>query len=302
MDLSIIIVSFNTKEVTLACLNSIVKNTQGIKYEIIVIDNNSIDGSVEALKKLPNKALRVVENKKNLGFAAANNQGIKAAHGRYLLFLNSDTLIKDDLFREMVAWLDREPEIGIATCALHNKDGSLQGTGGYFPTLLRVFSWMTIEDIPFIDKLIKSFHPLHSKSLFRNEHFYKRKRHLDWLTGAFLLVRRQVTDDIGGWDEQYFMYAEDTDFCFRAKKKGWQIFYNPQWSITHLGGASGTAEFSILSEIKGLKRFYKKFYPEWQYPILRFLFKLGSLGRMLIFGILEGRKAFKIYAKAFQEA
>lgn len=302
MDLSIIIVSFNTKDVTRACLDSILKNTKGIKYEIIVVDNASSDGSALAVRKLQAKGVKVIENRKNLGFAAANNQGIKIAKGNYLLFLNSDTLLKDNLLVEMIAWMDANPKVGLASSALKNKDGSLQGTGGYFPSLLRVFSWMTIEDIPFVDKIIKPFHPLHSKSVFKNEQFYKTKHELDWLTGAFLLVREKVVQDIGGWDEKYFMYVEDTDFCFRAKRAGWGVFYNPQWSITHLGGASGTRELSILSEIRGVKRFYQKFYPRWQYPVLRFLLKMGSLGRMLILGILEGRRTAQIYAQAFQEA
>lgn len=302
MDLSIIIVSFNTRELLLNCLASLKENIKGIKYEIVVIDNASNDDSVEALGRLKTKNLRLIKNKKNLGFAAGNNQGIKAARGRYLLFLNSDTIIKDNFLPEMLNWMDRNHRVGIASCGLINKDGTIQGTGGYFPNLLRVFSWMTIEDLPLVDRFIKPFHPLHAKSFFRNESFYRRKQELDWVTGAFFLVRKEVVRSVKKWDEKYFMYVEEVDFCFRAKQKGWRVVYNPDWQITHLGGASSTAEFPILSEIRGLKRFYKKFYPIWQYPLLRVLLKVGSFWRMLVFGILEGGKSFKIYVKAFSQA
>ncbi len=302
MDISIVIVSFNTKKILLDCLDSIKKQTRGLKYEIILVDNASEDGSVEAVRKLRVDGLRVIANKKNLGFAAGNNQGLKVARGKYILFLNSDTIIKSNILKEMLIWLDANPKVGIATCTLRNKNGSLQGTGGFSPNILRVFSWMTIEDIPFVDRIIKPFHPLHGKSFFKNEGFYQKKRELDWVTGAFLLIRKEVINDIGNWDEKYFMYVEEVDLCFRAKKKGWQVFYNPTWSIVHLGGASSTAEFPILSEMRGLKRFYKKFYPAWQYPLLRLFLKLGSLGRIILLGILEGGKSAKIYVQAFKEA
>lgn len=292
-DLSIVIVNYNTKELTLSCIESIKKNTREIKYEMIVVDNGSqkdqrIDGSIF--------------NDRNLGFSKANNIGIRKAKGRYILLLNSDTLLHDNVLGEMVEWMEENQKIGIATCALKNKDGSLQGTGGYFPNLLRVFSWMTIQDLPYIDTIIKPFHPMKEKSLFRNDQFYKIERELDWVTGAFMMIRRKVVDQITGLDEDYFMYTEDTDFCFRARKAGWKVVYNPKWSITHLGGKSSTKEFPLLSEYKGLKTFYKKHYPGWQYPILRFLLKIGALWRMVFLGILEGGEAFRVYAKAFKQA
>src|SRR3972149_7537610 len=163
IDLSIVIVNYNTKELTLSCIDSIKKSTQKIRYEIIVVDNGSqkdqrIDDSIF--------------NSKNLGFSKANNIGIKKAKGKYIRRLNSDTLLHDNVLEEMVEWMEENQKIGIATCALKNKDGSLQGTGGYFPTLLRVFSWMTIQDLPCVDTIIKPFHPMKEKSPFKNDQFY----------------------------------------------------------------------------------------------------------------------------------
>lgn len=273
VDLSVVIVNYKTEKLTEECVKSVKKFTKEIKYEVIVIDNSV----------------------NNLGFAGGNNVGIKKSKGRYVLLLNSDTLIHDNVLGEMAAWMDENPKIGIATCALKNVDGSLQGTGGYFPTLLRVFSWMTIQDLPFVDNIIKPFHPMKEKSFVRGDSFYQKIREVDWVTGAFMMIRKEVVDDIGWLDEGYFMYTEDTDFCFRAKEKGWRVVYNPKWSITHFGGKSSTREFPILSEFKGVKIFYKKHYPKWQYPILRFFLKLGSLWRILLINP-------KIYAKAFIEA
>jgi N-acetylglucosaminyl-diphospho-decaprenol L-rhamnosyltransferase len=111
-----------------------------------------------------------------------------------------------------------------------------------------------------------------------------------------------VFEQIGQWDEGYFMYTEEVDVCYRAQQKGWKVFYNSDCAIIHLGGASGTKESSILLEFEGVKRFYNKHYQPWQYPLLRLLLKVGSLGRMLLLGIIEGKESAKIYAKAFWKA
>ena len=290
--------------VTLSCLKSLVANTKKVNFEVILIDNASADGSIEKIQssRLKIQNMKIVRNKKNLGFAKANNQGIKLAQGKYILLLNSDTLVTNNVIGEMAIWMDNNPKVGIASCKLLNEDGSIQGTGGYFPTLPRVFSWMTIEDIPFIDRLIKPFHPMRSKSFYKNFNFYKKEKELDWLTGAFLFIRRKVFDDIGSINEDYFMYTEDVDFCYRAKMAGWNVSYLPRWSITHFGGASSTKEFPIISEFEGIKLFYKKHYPSWQYPVLRLFLKTGSLLRILAMGIIYGKEAGATYAKAFKIA
>jgi len=301
MDLSIIIVSFNTKDILISCIKSVKKYTNGLDYEIIVVDNASIDGSVKASKDL---GAKVIENKKNFGFAVANNQGMGLSRGEYTLFLNSDTEINDNVLGEMVRWMKGNPKVGVATSAFKNKDGSLQATGGYSPTLPRVFSWMTIQDFPLVDKFIKPFHPFHSKSFFsKGDSFYNSQKELDWVTGAFLMTKKEILNKIGGWDETFFMYFEEVDLCFRIKSLGYQVWYLPKWSIIHLGGASSkTGEFSLLKEYEGVKKFYKKHYPPWQYQVLRLLLKIGALGRIILFGILEGTASAKIYAKAFKIA
>lgn len=302
IDLSIVIVNFNTKELTINCVKSVLKHTKKINYEIIVVDNGSKDGSIGGFKTIKSNRVFPIDNKKNLGFSAGNNAGIKKSKGRYVLLLNSDTVVKDNVLGEMTAWMDKNVEVGIASCALRNEDGSLQGTGGYFPSLIRVISWMSIEDLPLVSRVIKPFHPMQTKSFFKDRNFYSKYREFDWLTGAFMFIRREVLSEIGTFDENYFMYTEDTDFCFRAKAAGWRVVYNPRWSIIHLGGKSSkTREFPILSEFKGIKTFYKKHYPKWQYPIAAFFLKFGALWRMVVLGILEGKEAATIYAKAYKQ-
>lgn len=305
IDVSIVVVSFNTKDITLDCLHSVLKNTAGIKYEIIVIDNASTDGSIESIKKLTSKnpTIYLIENKHNVGFAAANNQGTQRAKGKYVLFLNSDTVIETNVVGELKTWMDQNKEVGASGVKIIGKDSRLQEAGGYFPTLPRVFSWMTIQDLPFIDSLIKPFHPLKKKSLTKNDSFFDKRQELDWIIGAFIFVRSEIVTEIDGWSEDYFMYTEDVDLCFKIRSKGYKIVYLPDWQITHLGGASSKSrEFPLLSEYKSIKLFYKKHYPRWQYPILQLLLKIGALGRILLFGILEGKESAKIYAKAFKEA
>lgn len=296
VDLSLVIVNFNTKDLTLGCIESVLKNTKNLNFEIILVDNSS-NHEIPQSKKY-----KLISSKTNLGFTGGNNEGMKKAVGRYVLLINSDTLVHDNILGEMVSWMDENPKIGISTPALRNKDGSLQGTGGYFPTLIRVFSWMTIQDFPFVDKFIKPFHPNKEKSFSKNDEFYIKGKDLDWVTGAFMMIRREVIDDIGYLDTDYFMYTEDTDYCFRAREKGWRVYFNPKWSITHFGGASSIKEYPILSEYKNIKLFYKKHYPNWQYLPLRVLLKIGALGRIIILGTMKGGEYAKIYSKAFSEA
>lgn len=299
-DISIIIVSFNTKDLIVNCINSIVKHTKNINYEIVVVDNNSTDGSPEMLKKLKLKNMSIVVSKTNLGFTGGNNLGIKKAKGKYILFLNSDTLLESNVIGEMCGWMDNHPKIGISTCSLIGRDGKLQRTGGYFPNLINVFSWMTIQDIPGVDIVIKPFHPNINFYREATSSTYRKEQEIDWVTGAFLLVRSEVVIEIGVLDESYFMYGEDVDFCYRTKGKGWKVMYLPKWTIIHYGGASSTREFPILSEFKGIKIFFKKYKPNWQYPLLRLILKIGSLGRAMLFGIIEGKESASIYAKAFK--
>lgn len=289
LDLSIVIVHFNTPDLLVACVNSVIEQTKTISYEIIIVDNASHKGK-KTLASLEKKSrVKVIRSKTNLGFAAGNNEGMRIAKGKYILLLNSDTVITSQSLDDIVGWMRSHKKVGIATVALRNKDLSLQSTGGFFPTLKNIFSWMFfLDDIPFL--VAKPYHLRPGTKL----------REIEWITGAFFLIRKKALNQIGMLDPDYFMYVEDMDLCYRARLAGWRIFYNPSHSIIHLGGASSTKEFPLISEFRGILLFYKKHKPAWQYYVARLLFKLGSLARIGILGILKGPNTAKIYAKAFQ--
>lgn len=304
IDVSIIIVSYNTKDLILKCFGSIGKYVKGVEFEVIVVDNASSDASVEAIKNFKFQMLNIklISNRNNRGFGAANNQGIKIAKGRYILLLNPDTELVEDSVSIMVNWMDLNPQVGISSCKLIYPDGSIQPTGGFFPNILRVFLWsILLDDFPLVGDIFGSYHPKAS--------FYKRERLLDWVTGAFFLVRREVLDVLKGFDEDYFLYVEEVDFCYRAKKrrgvdlvhpKGgrlWVVQYVPITSVIHHKGASGTTEGMITREFLGLEIFYKKHYGFVEQVLLRLFLFVGCLVRVIVFAIMNRSRA-EIYVRA----
>jgi len=294
LDLSIIIISFNTREILTDCIKSVIKYTKGIEYEIIVIDNNSTDGSLERIKELEKKYPQVslIDAKANLGFGKANNLGARKAKGEYLLLLNSDTLVFDNAIKVSLDNLKKTSEVGVYSCKLLNADKTVQASGGHFPTFGNVFAWQFfIDDLPIIGSLIPSFHPQLGS--------YDRNKQMDWITGAFMIIPKKVFDEVGGFDENIFMYTEEMELCFRLKKLGYKTVYQITPAIIHLGGASGGSVFALTSEVKNMIYFWKKHKPSWQLPFIKFFFFSGSLLRLLIFGIIKGdEKARKAYSQA----
>lgn len=305
MDLSIIIVNANSRDFLKKCLNSLKGSTKKITSEIIVVDNDSSDGSVEMIEKdFPR--VKLIQKYKKRGFGANNNFGIKVAKGKYILLLNPDTEIVDkNTFKEMIEWMNKHPKAGLASCALLNPDKkTYQGSGGYFPTLTRVFAWMTfLDDIPFVDTLVKPYHPLHGWSPFyKGEDYFKKSHEQDWVTGAYYLIRKEALDEVGVFDEDFFLYVEEVELSYRIKKAGWEVWYLPKWVIVHYGQSTTSSESAMVNELKNLKLFYKKHYPTWKMPILSFLIKIGTLLRIVFFGLWKGGEVAKVYVKAFKEA
>jgi GT2 family glycosyltransferase len=351
MKLSIIIVSYNTKELLEQCLESIISsmgyggiennkeknqtlnhyNTKPLSYEIIIVDNNSTDGTQEYLGKLkthppklttrlpgtirtrlverdrrvaegkspklkvknskkqtspklqiPN--LKVILNKENAGFAKANNQGIEKSEGEYVLLLNSDTIITEkNFFNKIIKFLEKNNNIGILGPKLLWENGQIQSSGGYFPTLPRLITWaLMLDDLPLINKIIKPYHP-HQPNFYTNDSYYQKLHHQDWVTGACFFIKRIVLDKIGFLDEKFFMYAEEMEYCYRAKKAGFGVIYYPKASLIHLGGKSGTSLLAAKGEFWGIKYFYQKHQPSWQKPIAGLLLKTAAFLRSLVF-------------------
>lgn len=301
IDLSIIFVASNNRFL-LDCLASVKKASKGVNLEIIVVDNATAEKVGEAAKKeFPE--IKVLRREENGGFGENNNMGMREAHGRYVLLLNDDTKIIDkNIFKEMVAWMDEHPQAGVSSCALLNSDEkTYQGSGGSFPTLFRVFAWMTfLDDIPYLDDIIKPYHPMHGWSpLDTNEKYFKKSHKQDWLTGAFYLMRKSAMDQVGLFDEDFFLYVEEVELSYRFIKAGWEVWYLPKWKIVHFGSATIGSERALVFEMQNIKLFYKKHYPKWQVPTLRIILKSGCVLRMAVFGLLKGVGMVKIYAKAF---
>lgn len=274
MKLSVIILSYNTKKLLEQCLQSVYSQT-GVKFEVIIVDNASTDGSAQ---------LATIRNKTNLGYAKANNQGIKQARGEYILLLNSDTVVKPHAFKNLVRFLDTHPKAGIASAQLFNPDGSIQPSGGFLPRLSTIFAWMLFS-LPLYHLQIKSF--------------YQTTRSLGWVQGAAMIFRK----NFGLLDEKLFMYAEDIDFCYRAQKQGLQVWTVADAQVIHHKFQSSSFQAAVLGEYQGLLYYFKKHKPQWEVPLLRILLASGALLRMLIFGtILRDKLKYDIYQKAFRLA
>jgi len=277
--LSIIIPSYNTADITINCLKSIFTD-KGLKqtpYEIIVIDNNSTDDSVSKIKSLKIKNCKLIINSVNLGFAKANNQAINIAKGNYLLFLNSDTIILHSAISQSLDWLSSHPESAGCTAQLLNSNNSIQASGGYFPNLLNTFTWCSgLDDLPFINRLIKPIHP-HTPDFYTHDNYFLTDHSQDWITGAYMLVRKNIIDSVNGFDENYFMYGEELEMCYRLKSKFPQLKFwylvGPQ--VIHLGGASAKSRQQIFErEYSGLLAFYKKHHPS-QFPFVNLFISLN---------------------------
>lgn len=232
MDVSVIIVSWNTRDILRDCLDSVYAQTKAVSFEVIVIDNASADGSAELVKR-DFAAVRLLENADNRGFAAANNQGMRLAAGRYVLLLNSDTVVLDGAIDKTVAFADRNPEAAVIGCRVLNRDRTLQPTCFMYPSVLNMFLFATG-----LNKLFPS-----SRFFGREQMtWWKRDgvRDVEVVTGCFMLARRAAIDQVGLMDESFFMYGEETDWCFRFARAGWRVLFAPHGEIIHLGGASSS--------------------------------------------------------------
>ncbi|MDO8451964.1 MAG: glycosyltransferase family 2 protein [bacterium] len=232
-DLSIIIVSFNTREILMSCISSVMRTkTKRDQWEVMVVDNASTDGSLEMVRKeFP--SVRCIKNLTNKGFAVANNQGIAQAEGKYILLLNSDTEVKTTTISGMLAFMDDHPEAGASTPKILLTNGQMDmACHRGFPTPWAAFTYFTgLERFAPTSRLFGQYHALFNDMTKPHE--------IDCPSGAFFLLRREVIDAVGFFDEQFFMYGEDIDYAYRMKERGWKIFFNPHEEIIHRKNQSG---------------------------------------------------------------
>lgn len=291
IDLSIVIVNFNAREFLKKCLDSIFES-QFKNLEVVVVDNASKDGSVEELKKFGSK-IKLITNKTNVGFSVANNQGIKVSSGRYLLFLNPDTSIHPNTLKYMMNFMDKNKKAGAATCkvVLANRDLDDSSHRG-FPTPWNSFCYFSGLSKLFPRSKLFSGYTLGYLGL-------STTHEINALSGSFMFTRREAGKDVGWWDEDYFFYGEDLDFCYKLKEKGWEIYFIPNVSILHYKGLSSgikkhskhlsnadleTKKSATTARFDAMKIFYRKHYMN-KYPKLLtwFVFKAINLKFWLSF-------------------
>jgi GT2 family glycosyltransferase len=287
MTLSIIILSYNTKDLTISCINSIValykQELDNNQFEIIVVDNASTDDSVAETLKLKTENLKIIENKENLGFSKGCNLGAKNANGEYLLFLNSDTEIKDQGFLKMVEYLKKNEQIGILGGALKNEDGTSQPSAGKFYNLLNLFLAMVgLERVGFLRESPKQI------------------QKVDWVSGASLMIKKKVFEKIGGFEKELFMYAEDIELCFRANKKSFPTYFYPGVMLFHKEHGSSNRTFAILNIYKGILFFYKKHKPSWEYQVARLILFSKALILKTMGQITKNKYLQETYGQALE--
>ena len=294
IDLSILIVNWNTKEYLLPCVTSIFQIQEGISRKVIVVDNGSHDGSGVEVKRTFSD-VHLVENKRNEGFAKAVNQGLGMLSGRYALLLNPDTQLTKGAMEQLVSFMDAHSEVGIAGAQLLNRDGSRQNSIANFPSL-------TTELLN--KSLLRRLFP---KKFPGKEKDYPEPMEVDSVIGACMIVRRKAIDQVGYLDEDYFLFFEETDWCYRMKKAGWKVFHVPQAKIYHYQGKSVREkrrgrEWNIIGPVIN---FLKKNRGKLQCVILLtgLLTKLGFqliyftfLCFFTLFSIKKWRRKLSIYA------
>ena len=259
MSVSIIIVSWNTREVLRACIESVFENSGGVSVQVIVVDNASSDGSAEMVREKFGD-VKLIVNSENRGFAAANNQGILAADGKYILLLNSDTVVLDNAIKKTVDFAEVHSDAGVVGCKILNPDMSLQRSCFMFPSILNMLLSTTY--------LYKVFA---KNKFFGRERMswweFDSVRQVDVVMGCFMLLRKDVIDKTGMMDERFFMYAEETDLCYRVKQAGFKTYFVPGAQIIHLGGQSSAkvrGQMIIQLRLSVLK-FIKKHYSGLSY-------------------------------------
>lgn len=254
MKLSIVIICWNDWKVIENCLRSISENTHKIDYEVIVSDNGSTDGSVEKIRaQFP--AVRVLENRANLGFAKGNNVGIREARGEYVLILNPDTIIHDGSLDRWIEFAGLHPGAGAFGCRVNNRDGTYQRSGRPFPTISRYL--IAALGLRFLGRLKRPV-LLDEYECWQGD----TEMDVDWQSGCCLMLRGQLLKKLGGFDEQFFYQFEEVDLCRRVWNAGYRIRFTPKVSITHLGGQS-VGRFPIRFAIEVCRNGYRYFYKHY---------------------------------------
>lgn len=227
VDISVILVNYNTGHLLEECFNCLFKSLGSIQSQVILVDNASVDDSLSRLAGMAKK-LTVISNDKNVGFGRANNQAVPLVEGRYVLLLNTDAFVAPDTLTKTVAWMDANPECGVLGVKLTDREGGLQPSCRYFPTPINVFLNRTGLDrfLPWV------------RGVDDMAWGHASVRECDWVPGCYYLIRRETLNAVGLFDPRFFMYYEEVDHCRRVKAAGWKVLFYPHTSVVHIGGES----------------------------------------------------------------
>ena len=286
MDVSIIFVNYKTKDLTINAIKSVFEKTQGIDFEIFVVDNNSQDGSIEAIEKeFPN--INIIKSPVNAGFGAANNIAIKQAKGKYILCLNTDTLLINNAIKIMYDFMEKVENQKVAVCGsvLFNKDLTLGICGGNFPNITEIFWKFGLRNI------LKKQYLKYKLTLTANE--IDKQSNIDYVTGADILFRKSVLDEVGLFDEKFFMYFEETDLCKRIRDKGYDIKLVKDAKIIHLEGQSNNNTLSKKLISKTSEFYYFKKHYTNQVWLIKSLYAILYFIDWIILNNKDSKKLLK---------
>lgn len=291
MYISVITLNYKKSNLTINCINSLYEQFKNDfkdnKMELIIVDNASGDDSVklinEEIKRKEYKNISVIESKENGGFSKGCNIGARLARGKFLLFLNNDTFIKDKGILEMADYLNANNNVSILGGQLKNEDGSSQPSSGKFYTLSRAMLLLLGgQKFGFFDK---------------NPNDISK---VDWVKGALLMIRKEIFDNLNGFDEKIFMYTEDMELCFRAKQKGFATYFYPFVNVVHKDYGSTNRTFAVVNIYKNLLYFYKKHKTFPEYLILKSLLLIKAY-LLIILGVVSKNNYLKdTYSQALK--
>lgn len=300
MDLSIVIISYNTKEITQKCL-SLLKDAKEFSekklknsVEVIVVDNNSSDGSPEMIQK-EFSWVKLFRSGENLGFGKGNNLGMTHAKHPYILLLNTDCFVKEDTLVDALNFFGTYTSCDVLGCKLKFKNGAFQPSAGFIPTVSNTTFWMLgLDNVPLLRYLVDTVHE-------RDRPFFEKTRVVDWVQGAFFMLKREVYERTDGFDEKLFMYMEEVEWCFRIKKNNFKVYYTPLFDVVHLGGASSGFNLSVplYKELEGLLYVFRK-HNRGALSYIKKIILLGCLLRIVAFSLLGKFNRVEAYRKVLK--
>jgi hypothetical protein len=302
--ISVIVVSWNTQDITDKCLMQLKKAVTHVRekadVEVIVVENASEDGTPAMIER-KHSWVKLIPSGSDLGYAKGNNFGYKKANPKYnyLYLLNNDAFVQEDTLSQSLNYFENNPECDVLGCELKYEDGRFQPSAGYLPTPISAWAWLWgLDKLPLIKNFSKPVHP-------KDRSYFQKDRQSGWVMGASLFMKREVFKETNGFDENFFMYMEEVEWCKRVWEKGYKIWYTPKFWITHVDKASAFGDPTELAkifrkEILGLAYYLRKHYANdvwWLLPII----KIGVFVRFIVFSLMGNKMRQEAYLRTLKE-